>query len=689
MPADIRIQRHPVAPVPQCSGAGSLVKFKRFLFFTISLIVFFAPPGLSLSGLGAEQAQQGQSAEPPEKTLEELLETPVITAASKRTERAIDAPSSVSVVTADEIKKYGYRTLAEILEGVRGLYVTYDRNYSYLGIRGFNLGDYNSRVLILVDGHRLNNNLSDGGFIGREFILDVDLIEHVEVIRGPGSILYGNNAFFGVINVVTRSGRSMRGLGLEGSVEGGTFDTYQGRVTWGHQFDTDLEMLFSGSIYESAGPGRLFFKEFDLPATNNGIAEDADDEHSKSAFGTVRWRSLVWEGGFITREKGNPTAQYETAFNNRDLRTTDDRSYANLKYTNSFPDVVDVVAQVYYDRYEFTIGYPLPPFPLNRDANVGEWWGAELQLSKLLWDKHTISVGAEYRDDFRQEHRNFDVQTGTLYADLHRSTFNYGVYVQADIAVFTNLHLNAGVRYDQYGDVDPTANPRVALIYHPFTTSTLKAIYGTAFRAPNFYERFIAAGNPLVPETITSYELAYEQQIGEHLRSTVAGYYDQIDDLLRLDSGFVLRNAGGAQTLGGEFELEGRWANDLRARASYTIQDTTDKGTVANVPSARVDSPRHLAKLHLSIPLVGKKVFASAEFLYASERLTRFGTTADAFGIVNLTLFSQELIKGLDLSVGVYNLLDRDYSDPATPFHKQDLLARDGRTFRLKATYRF
>ena len=115
------------------------------------------------------------------------------------------------------------------------------------------------------------------------------------MIRGPGSILYGNNAFFGVINVVTRSGRSMRGHGVEGSVEGGTFDTYKGRATWGHQFGTDLEMLFSGSIYESAGPGKLFFKDF-------GIAEDADDEHFKSAFGTVRWRNLICEGGFITRQ---------------------------------------------------------------------------------------------------------------------------------------------------------------------------------------------------------------------------------------------------------------------------------------------------------------------------------------------------------------------------------------------------
>ena len=125
-------------------------------------------------------------------------------------------------------------------------------------------------------------------------------------------------------------------------------------------------------------------------------------------------------------------------------------------------DVVDVAAQVYYDRYEFTIDYPLPPFPLNQDANVGEWWGAELQLSKLLWDKHTISVGAEYRDDFRQDRVNYDESPRVVYANVHRTQQNEGVFFQSDIALLSNLHLNAGVRYDQYGDFDGTVNPRVA-----------------------------------------------------------------------------------------------------------------------------------------------------------------------------------------------------------------------------------
>src|SRR6185295_4844201 len=116
------------------------------------------------------------------------------------------------IVTADEIKKFGHRTLAEVLRSVRGIYVTYDRNYANFGIRGFDRpGDFNTRVLLLVDGHRMNDNLYDSALLGSEATLDLDLIDRVEVIRGPSSSIYGNSAFFGVINIITRRGGQIDG----------------------------------------------------------------------------------------------------------------------------------------------------------------------------------------------------------------------------------------------------------------------------------------------------------------------------------------------------------------------------------------------------------------------------------------------------------------------------------------------
>ncbi len=649
---------------------------------------------------GAQPANSpgAKSPEPTEISLEELLkmEIPTVEAASKYKQKTTEAPSSVTIITADEVKKYGHRTLADILRSAPGLYTSYDRNYSFLGGRRIIKKDNNNRVLLLVDGHRLNNSLSDGALIGTEFILDVDLIDRVEIIRGPGSSLYGNNAFFGVINVITRKGRDMTGLGAELSGEAASFDSYKGRVTYGKKFKNELELLLSGSIYESAGDERLFFEEFNTVGNNHGVAQNADADTFKSFFGSIALHDFSLEGAFSTREKRNPTAQFLTDFNDRRLRTTDERSYVNLKFAHEFPDLVDVTARVYYDAHDFNIGEPYGGV-LFKDQQAGEWWGAELQLTKRLWDKHTLTFGGEYRDDFRQEQQFVEVATGAVSKNVHRDRQNHGVYFQGDFAVVTNLHFNAGVRYDQYGDLDPAFNPRLALIYNPLEQTVFKFIYGTAFRAPNFYELSDPRNQNIQPETITTYELIYEQGIGKHLRSSVAGFYNQIDKLIVFNSDVGhqrFENLNEVEARGVELSLDGFWPSGLRGRVSYTFQETEDTTT----GQVLTDSPRHLGKLNLSVPLVKEKVFAGLEFQYTSVRTTtritptgtrEAGSDASGFGIVNFTLFSQNLVKGMELSAGVYNVLDRKYGDPSTPFHQQDIIEQNGRTFRLKLTYRF
>ena len=205
------------------------------------------------------------------------IEVATVNAASKFNQKETSAPSYVTVITADEIQKYGYRTLADILESVPGFYVTSDRNYSYLGVRGFNRSDYNDRVLLLIDGHRLNDPVYGEALIGTEFPMDVDLIQQVEVIRGPGSALYGTNAFFAVINVITRTGRDAQDA--EVAADAGSQGASKVRGTFGRQMANEPELLLSGSYYYSQGSNHLFFPEFDSPATNNGIT-DMDAERS-------------------------------------------------------------------------------------------------------------------------------------------------------------------------------------------------------------------------------------------------------------------------------------------------------------------------------------------------------------------------------------------------------------------------
>jgi iron complex outermembrane receptor protein len=159
-----------------------------------------------------------------------------------------------------------------------------------------------------------------------------------------------------------------------------------------------------------------------------------------------------------------------------------------------------------------------------------------------------------------------------------------------------------------------------------------------------------------MPETISTYALVYEQGIGKHLRSSVAGFYNQIDDLIAFNSApghQRFENLSGAEAKGVEFALEGSWRAIVRGRASYTFQRTEDSDT----GKVLTDSPAHLAKLNISVPVWREKIFAGLEFLYSSSRatthLTPLGTAepgedAKGYGLVNFTLFSQNLLKNLD-----------------------------------------
>ena len=635
-------------------------------------------------------------------SIEDLMSVTVYSA-SKYEQKATEAPSSVSVVTADEIRKYGYRTLADILRSLRSFYVTYDRNYNYIGVRGFAPpGDYNTRLLLLVDGHRINDGIFDTAAVGTEFILDVDLIDRVEVIRGPSSSLFGGNAFFGVINVITRRGKDLKGIEVSG--EAASFGTFKGRATYGNRFGNGLEVLLSGTVFRSEGQN-LFFPEFDDPATNNGIAKEKDGDRFRSFIATLSYRDFTFQTAYVSREKTIPTGSFGTVFNDPGNRTVDDRYYADLKYDRSFGEDTSFTGRVFYDWYGYRGDYlfadntvnPVPPFEfLNKDDTRNAWWGAEAKLTRKMFGTHRLTVGTEYRDYFRQDQRNFDENPFASRLDDKRSTRVWAIYLQDEFEIAKGLILNAGVRHDQYSTFGGTTNPRVALIYNPRPKTTLKLLYGKAFRAPNVFEMFYTDGgatqkaNPaLRPEKIETVEGVIEQSIGDHLHLLVSGYSYKITDLITqeidpVDTLLVYRNVAPVRARGVETGLNGRWGNGLEGRASYTYQETTD-----GLGQSLVNSPRHLAKLNLIAPLLAEKVFAGGETQYVGKRTSLQGDIARAYYVVNLTLYCRNLVPGLDSSAGVYNLFDHRYGDPTGNKLPEDILPQDGRSFRAKLTYRF
>lgn len=484
--------------------------------------------------------------------LEDLMKIKVesVYGASGYQQKVTQAPASITIVTADDIRRYGYRTLADILRTVRGFYVTYDRNYSYLGVRGFGRpGDYNSRVLVLVDGNRINDDVYGQALIGTEFPVDVDLIDRIEVIRGPNSSLYLASAFLGVVNIITKQSQSARHLTASGELA--CYGTFKTRLTYGNKFPSGLQMLVSGTYYDSQGHDQLFFKEFDSPLTNNGIAQNADGDRARQVLANVSYGNFTVHAVYGSRDKQIPTASFGTVFNDSETQTVDAEGWVDVQYDRRLANDWGLLAQMYYDHstYDGTYVYDYsasggPSRVINKDFGWGQWWGADLVLSKKLAGRHTLTLGAEYQDDFKQEQKNYDVQPFALYLDSRPTSSIESVYAQGEFRLRTDLTLNLGLRDDNYSTFGNTVNPRAALIYSPFERTTVKLLYGHSFRPPNVYELYYAApgdeANPhLKPETAKSAELVLEQYLPRNLQLSLSAFYDPIRGLISEEPGVI------------------------------------------------------------------------------------------------------------------------------------------------------
>lgn len=631
------------------------------------------------------------------------IKVPSVTGASRFEQKETDAPASVTVITAEDFQQHGWRSLGEALNSVRGLYSGYSRSYTYLGVRGYNRpGDFNGHTLLLVDGVRMNENIYSTSLLGPEAVVDISLIDHVEVIRGSASSLYGSNAFFGVVNIVTKNATAFDHG--EASLATGSFDTGQARLTLARSFDSGLKLLLSGTWFESQGP-TLYFPKFDSRATNRGVVSDLDSEDTQKLFAKASYGDFTLTAAYNRREKQVPVPYSGSPFGDRAAREQDRQAFVDLRYAKKFDGGWDLQAHTSYNWYWFDSYFSfldtLPSDPdrgiVNHDVGRGRWLEAEVQVNKKIAEKHTLTVGGDLRRNIRQSQKNFDMEPYFLYQDENRTSNNYGIFAQGDVQILDNLRLNAGVRYDHYSTFGSTTNPRFALIYHPSSRGTLKLIHGTAFRAPNPYEFAYSGANAipnpeLGPEEIESDEIVLEQRIGSNYRMAISAYQNRIKGLIEqvvvnpADGTSQFQNRAQTRSRGVEAELEGRWKNGVQFKVSFAHQLTKDETTGDQLSN----SPRSIAKGLLSFPLIEDHLSAGLEVQYRGGVLSTAGNPVDDYWFANLNLLAKDVgFKGLDISAGVFNIFDERYDYPGTDADASETIRQDGRTFFIQATYRF
>jgi len=627
--------------------------------------------------------------------LDELLGMTVETA-SRRSERLVDAPVAVTVITRAEIREHGFRTLGDVLRTVPGVWITNDRNYEYAGVRGFiRPGDYNSRLLLLIDGRRVNDLVFDTAPLDRSFPLDLGVVERIEFVPGPGSALYGANAFFGVINVITRRGVDE---GARLSVGTGSSRSSEAALTVSRRFQEGLELLLSASGYHSRGQS-FSYPELAGPTLPDGRIAGLDGERARRAHLDLSHSGWRVTGTLSERRKELPTAPFGTVPGASGTRTTDEYTLLSLRRDLRLAVDTDLALTLTHNEYRLDGHYMLdsgglgvPPWTRNTDETRVSWSGIDLRIASTRIAGHRIVAGLETERAQRAQQRNFDVDPFVSYLDASRRFSRIGLYVQDQFSLGDSLEITAGLRHDRHSASVSITTPRLAAVWRAAPGTAVRALAGVAYRAPNAFELdyqapgFGAAGR-LQAERIATWEAGIDQALGFAGLLRARAFRYNLHDLIEFGrdpvSGLLrFANAQAITATGVTLEMQRQWPSGARARASATWSRSHDGRTGEPISHA----PKVLGKLTVGTPLPLPGVFAALDAQHVGRRVADDGSTTPAYTLANLTLSSDRVARDLTLSASVYNLFDRRYADPGSPDFRQTSLPQERRQLWLRAS---
>lgn len=620
-------------------------------------------------------------------SLEQLMDIPV-TGASKYEQKQSEVAAAVSVISREEIRAFGWRTLGQALASLPGVHTTYDRQYTYLGARGLGLpGDYNTRVLITINGNRVNEATYDSAMVGHAFPLDMDLVERIEYIPGPGSAVYGQNAMFGVANLVTRSGQDVNGVELTAARQT-THLASSGRLSVGRRLEDGTDVLVSLSGLDARGQDH----RYDFGDGVEGLAARMDGERDQELHARLARGAWSFDLNWGDRLKADPTAAEGTDPLVAGQGIRDRYLLTQLRYEDTLADPRQrLMARVFMSEYGFE----------SRSSYGGERYlfsgttrsrGAELRWLSDAWSNHRLMVGLELQDDPQRDQAQHDPDGEQPDYLFPNQGWRAGLYAQDEWRLSESLVATLGGRVDRDSIQGTRLSPRMALIWRPASASTLRLLYGTAHRAPNAYEtnwRWDGERPVLedaVPgERIRTLELVLDQRVAPDLVWRGALYRWALRDAIVFDNdAYLFRSEVPICATGLELSADKTWRGGARLRGSLSRQWVGfDDGRP--VPNA----PPWLAKLAFSTPLPVAGLRLAYEWSFVGRRHTPDGHRLGGYSVSGVHLVAPRILPRLDVSLGIANLFNKRYAHPLPAGSWMPSLAQDGRSATLQLSYRF
>lgn len=642
-------------------------------------------------------------------------------AASRYAQSLADTPASASVITRDDIARFGYRTLQEALLSLPGFYDAASQ-WPALGLRGSAIpGDFGSRLLFMVNGMPIYEPTYGGFFV--EYV-DIGSVERIEMIRGPGSALYGSGAVLGVINIITRTGQTQRGHRLSAETSShGTHKVY-------------------GSVAEAGVEGREGFVSMSAARSNgrkvhleeHRASDGAGDSTGNDQSDTARLFARLSNGEawiqaiVVNHDRSDPLASYGTLFNTDKLRLQEDFGALETGLARTLENSAVFTGRAYLfktaERGEYPYGANRSIDYINVSDLESTQYGLELRYDQFFQDSHRLLAGLEIKQvDTR--HRVGDQpgseRAGVFSVDDRPRYLQLSGFVQEEIVLDMRRRLFLGARYDDYRSFSPGVrsrlSPRIAYVQHFDDANTGKILYGESYRVPTVYESLYQDGVPaastlwrntdLRPEIARTLEVVWERESFRGLNWGLGAFVTRLQhtpvqfvtptvegqDCVNGAQGCVqYRNSQFTfQTSGIQGHVKLRRADGVTGYGSFTFQ----RGKVLPTDEPLTSSPKWTAKAGMAHPLPWGRWGASLEAQFVTsvegrQEGSRRTASAPSYLLVNASVSSPDIGDGWRLSLRADNLLDRRYYTIASrELQPLERVPADGRRLSLQISKGF
>ncbi|MCP5004419.1 MAG: TonB-dependent receptor [Planctomycetes bacterium] len=626
-------------------------------------------------------------------------EEEIVISALKRPQTVSKSPAIMSVVTARQIKQMGFRTLTDVLKTVPGFDISMDRTgEKEISARGF-LAINSEKVKVMIDGHSINDPLS-GGASNNFSDLVVENAKRIEIIRGPGSALHGQNAFHAVVNVITKDTEDIDGF--QWTLSGGSFDTQNYNMLFGKEIG---EIKISGffDYFDTEGFSEMVEQDFLFPNSFSKSPGRSQNEKEKTDLNLkIGYGNLEIKGKYMKKRREAYIGIAEALNDKTELKDT--YLFGELSYMYQLGEKIKILPRVYYDQYNYdpffeqrpsgytiTVPPPIGPFNIVYPNGLGgqlrlkeRTIGFENQINYHVFDGNELTLGVQYEWIHQHDIKSsFNFVPNTIPPQGHTSLVDYtdtlpftrrvtrqiwSLYLQDEWNITDDIDLTVGVRHDHFTRFGGTTNPRVGLVWRFMEDAHMKLLFATAYRAPNFNELFltnntVVTGDPsLDPEKINTFEVGLGYSFTKHIRGNINYFYNRMRDTIVVKNG-KYQNSGGVRIMGVEVELKAEFGNNNYAYANYTFQNSEETRSRNRTPNV----PIHKANFGANIELT-KYVNANLHAFISGPRPRENGDTrADlpSHTVVDMTLIGENFMDNVEIRGSVLNLFDKGYDDPS------------------------